>query len=266
MIIKYILLYILLNVLLSTGAFAKCAYNIFFGWLNMIKKGYGIELEEHSKVVIDTLKEKLENNKQSINRFSLIPFKKIIYMYKIINDAYKEAINSENYLDKCHELTEMEQTKIDFAFENYKHLIDLYSEIEESLINPVDAKDIMERITKDSPAYLISGNYTPDEIDYISYITKLKATYGITNTEWKSCILGAIDTDEIKETFPNFEEISVNYDNPSETYKVICMHKPVEKDMCYAITSLILNKYRSKDPIDVEFKEVTSGETIKLTK
>lgn len=265
MIIKYMLLYILINFLLYAGALGKCAYHVFFGWLKMVKMGYGINFADHYNIVLDHMKQAIRDNKERVNKFGIIPFKKVIHMYKILGDSYKETINSEEYINQCHELADIEKMKIDSAFENNKNnYLELYNAVDDALFKPLDEKSIMGKLDDDSPVYLISGEYNLDELDYISFVTNLKKTFGTINGEWK-CILDAIDLEEIKETFPTFQEKTVDYSNTTRKFKIIAMHKPEYKNLSYALSSIAYNKFMTKEPVDIEFREI-EDQPVKLTK
>lgn len=266
-------IYILINIIAYSGVALTALYMTFGCWLKTIKSGIGIDLDEHSDLILDSAKIKIKSNKSNINKWSIIPGKKAIHIIKLMIDSYKETVNSEEYQEKCYDMPDLEYNQIKSVISRNKfHFLNLIKEIEESLINLVPSEIIMQSISEEMPEsnvknpYIIRGEYNRDEVDYICLVTELKPTFGLINGI-PYVILDAVDLEEIRECFSSFIPINIEDANPKQKMGVISMHKPNETNMSYAITSINFNRHFPKEVIDIEFKDMEEpNDSIKLTK
>lgn len=274
MISKIIGIYILINIIAYSGVALTALYMTFGCWFKTIKSKIGIDLDEHTDLILDSAKRKIKSDKPNINKWSIIPGKKAIHIIKIMIDSYKETVNSEEYQGKCYVMPDLQYNQIESAISRNKfHLLNLIKEIEESLIHLAPSGIIMQSISEEmsqynevKTPYIIRGEYNRDEVDYISLVTELKPTFGLINGI-PYAILDAVDLEEIKECFSSFTPIDIEEANQKQKMGVISMHKPNETNMSYAITSINFNRNFPKEVIEADFRVIDEEEqSVKLTK
>ncbi len=263
--IKYLCIYILIQlfsyVVLAVGTLGMLANN----WFRSLKKGRAIELGDYADLVIDNMKKAINKNKEDINKMRFIPCKRAINIYKILHNSMKETLSSDEFLKKSHIMSEMEKMKVKSVKERNKfNIINRVTETEEALINPLEYDTIVKKVDDTKSYYAFAGEYSSDEVEYISFVTKMKPTYGQISG-FRYVILDAVDLEEIHELFPSFQTIETDYDIPQIDIKVICLHKPDEANISYAITNIMLKRVMPKEIIDSEIKLVEE-DSVKLTK
>ncbi|MDE6292843.1 MAG: hypothetical protein K2L98_04095 [Bacilli bacterium] len=265
-ILKFIFLYFLCETISGIGVCAEVGATMIIEWLRTLKTERIIPFSSYYIIFSKKLKEISYKNEKRHILCLLIPFINMLEALPHLVKASKETINSPEYMEESHEISNIERERIaEIKRENGLNIVNKVKELDRFVIRPLDVETVLKK-GPEGKFYMIGETYNFDECSYVSFGTNMRITFGKINGNMYA-IFDAWSTEEIKEIFPNF--VSVDPDEiTDEEMTLIFLRRPNDADICYIITSILYNR-DNRETVDSEIvPEEPSGSDIivKLTK
>lgn len=264
-ILKFIFLYFLCESISGIGVCAEVGATMILEWLRTLKTERITPFSSFYIIFSKKLKEISYKNENRHIIFLLIPFINMIEAIPHLIKACKETINSPEYMEESHEISNIERERIDeINRENGLNIVNKVKELDSFVIRTLNIETVLKK-GQNGKFYMIGETYNFDECSYVSYGTNMRITFGQINGKMYA-IFDAWSIEEIKEIFPNFTPVDPD-EITDEQMTLVFLRRPNDADICYIITSILYNR-DNKETIDSEIipEESRGNDIVKLTK